>query len=274
MSTGFHVSLTEMWVRTKGRQAWQPSPLSLDICIDSPTHLIKWLELAIVTGLFIKPVSQTRRGKKWELILIRTEGNDLQASWSYWDINVHCRLALFWVCLCVCIPDAVAQTCCLVVCLNCSNLIGGQHLPASVTLHVQNIKPCFDHLGCSPTTHPPILTWHCVWNGLFILSICSSNDACEKQSVRQQRICVRSSVNNLGKQEIAMPLLAPQTHIQYTHHTQKIPNMLHSALSFAIHLIFHDGGLVEIAMPRVIFCMCGVVAVSIHSDACKNTHLG
>lgn len=127
-------------------------PSSLDICVHSPTHLIKRPELAILTGLFIKP--QTQRGKMEP---------DLNQNWRKWfPGNVSLALLryervpqifvlLFWFCCAYSLLKQMLQlrhdealSCCSEVCLNCFNLIGGQHLPAAVTLCTQNIKPPFD----------------------------------------------------------------------------------------------------------------------------------
>lgn len=179
-------------------------PSSLDICVHSPTHLIKRPELAILPGLFIKP--QAQRGKMEP---------DLNQNWRKWFpgnvsftlsryINV-CRRYLsccFGSVVHICLLKQMLQlrreealSCCSEVCLNCFNLIGGPTSPRSCDLvHAEyktsvwsswwttvraSASTCqalpFNHTPPPHTTTPHsqlILTWHRIWNGLFVLLIC------------------------------------------------------------------------------------------------------
>lgn len=120
-------------------------PMSLDICVYSPTHLIKRPELAFVTGLFIKPVSQTQIGE------MEPDPNQTWRKWfpgcGFFELLKYECMLSYLVCpvlvVSICFVNQMLQlrqgkslSCCLEVCLNCFNLIGGQHLPAAVTLHV------------------------------------------------------------------------------------------------------------------------------------------
>ncbi len=189
MSTGFHVSLKETRVNVMGRQAWNPSSpplLSLNICVFSPTYLIKRPELDVVTGLFITVISQTWKSnmepdlnQRWRKLFPGSGFFNLLRH----TVNVCCGYLVCSVVLVyICFVSQVLRlrqeeslSCCLGVCLNGFNSIWGP--PAGVTLCMKNRKLPFDHLTkwfCASTYiygAPSNLTWHCIWNGLCILLI-------------------------------------------------------------------------------------------------------